>query len=407
MSAKRPKQHSSSLRTYVDGYVHYLASQGYKESTRGHYQNDLLKFIACAERSGIYSPRRLCTYADSLLPKCSDSKWSRRGIRSTVNRFIEYLVQCNVVIIPKTNRPKTRYAQVTYEFTQFQAEHRGVCSEYAKAITSYCTCFFKYLQSRDIRRLPALTPEVLLDFITEEGKKYVRRTMSSRCSTLRTLITYLHRRGLIRHNLTGVVIGPRVYRDEACPRFISRSQMQAILSQIDRTTSAGLRDYAMILLLTTYGLRGIEVIRLRLDDVDWANNVLHIKARKAGNNTDYPLASSVAKALIQYLKKTRPRSSHRHLFLSLKVPYGPLACTWALGDRIRQYMKAAGIQVARPGAHTFRYSCAQSLLKRGTPLKVISDYLGHIEPGTTQQYIKIAIDDLRGVALGDGEEVAL
>ena len=183
--------------------------------------------------------------------------------------------------------------------------------------------------------------------------------------------------------------------------------MQAILSQIDRTTSAGLRDHAMILLLITYGLRGIEVIRLRLEDIDWRKNLLRIGARKAGNNTVYPLAPSVAKAIIQYLKNARPHSDDRHIFLAVKAPYRPLAYTWALGDKIRQYMRKADIKISRPGAHTFRYSCAQALLKQGTPLKVISDYLGHTEPGTTQQYIKIAIEDLRAVALGDGEEVAL
>ena len=253
-----------------------------------------------------------------------------------------------------------------------------------------------------MRRLVALRPVVVLDFIAEDGKRYVRKTMNSRCSILRTLLAYLYRRGAIRHDLAGIVISPRIYKGEACPRFISRVQTQAILSQVDRTTPVGLRDYAKILLLITYGLRGIEVIRLRLDDIDWRKNLLHITARKAGNNTVYPLAPSVAHAIIQYLRRARPRSDDRHVFLSVKAPYGPFAYTWGLGDKVRQYMRRAGIDVPRPGTHTFRYSCAQSLLSSGTPLKVISDYIGHRQPETTQQYLKIAVDDLRDVALGGG-----
>ena len=406
MSANYSKARRISLRTYVDGYVQYLARQSYTKSTQEHYRPDLLRLIAYAEKCGIYSAGRFVIHANNLLRECSDSKWSRRGIRSTVNRFIEYLVQCGLIAVPNTNKRKARYAQLADEFTQFQIDHRGICPEYAKTIKRYCTCFFGYLQNHGIR-LMALKPEAVLDFITEDSKKYLRRTVSSRCSILRTLLAYLHRRGVICRELSGVVIGPRIFRDEACPRFLSRSQMKAILSQIDRTTSSGLRDYAMILLLITYGLRGIEVIRLQLEDIDWRKNLLWIGPRKAGNNTVYPLAPSVAKAIIQYLKNARPHSDDRHIFLAVKAPYRPLAYTWALGDKIRQYMRKADIKISRPGAHTFRYSCAQALLKQGTPLKVISDYLGHTEPGTTQQYIKIAIEDLRAVALGDGEEVAL
>jgi integrase len=162
----------------------------------------------------------------------------------------------------------------------------------------------------------------------------------------------------------------------------------------------------MILLLTTYGLRGIEVIRLNLDDIDWRKNLLHIRARKAGNNTVYPLASSVAYSIIEYLRRARPNCDDRSVFLSVKAPYRPLVYSQGLGYKIRKYMRNAGVNVPRPGSHTFRYSCAQSLLTKGTPLKIISDYIGHSHPETTQQYLKIAVDDLRVVALA-GEEVVL
>jgi integrase len=163
----------------------------------------------------------------------------------------------------------------------------------------------------------------------------------------------------------------------------------------------------MIILMATYGLRGIEVIRLCLDDIDWRKCLICIKGRKAHNNTVYPLTSTVAQSLIQYLKEARASSSARQVFLTVKAPYKPLNCPNPLSVKVREYMKKAGVKVKHPGTHTFRYSCAQLLLKKGTALKVISDYLGHTRPETTRQYIKIAIDDLREVACGDGEEVLL
>ena len=74
---------------------------------------------------------------------------------------------------------------------------------------------------------------------------------------------------------------------------------------------------------------------------------------------------------------------------------------------VRKYIKKARIEITRPGTHTFRYSCAQTLLNQKTPLKVISDYLGHMQPDTTQMYLKISLEDLREVACGVGEEVIL
>ena len=407
MSRNRPKQCPTLFRTHVDGYLRDLAERGYTESTRDHYRADLLRVISYANSIRICSVKRFALHAYDLLLDVSDSKWARRCMRSTVNRFIEYLIRQGVIPDPKASRPKTKYGRITNEFTQFQIEHRGICSEYAKTVRRYCECFFEYLRTRGIRHPAALKPEVVLDFITEDGKRYHRRTESSRCSILRALLTHLYRRGTINRDLAGVVISPRIYRYEGCPQFISRAQIRAILSQIDHATAAGLRDYAMILLLATYGLRGIEVIRLNLNDLDWRRNLLHINVRKAGNNTVYPLAPSVADAIIQYLKKARPRSNNRRVFLSLKAPYRPIAYTWALGDKVRQYMKRAGVEITRPGTHTFRYSCAQLLLVKGTPLKVIGDYIGHAHPETTQLYLKIAVDDLRDVALGDGEEVIL
>jgi integrase/recombinase XerD len=406
MSTHRSKDCRTLIRTHVAGYLRELAEHGYKESTREHYRVDLLRVIAYAEQTGIGSIQRFALRAGDLLPDVSECRWARRGLRSTVNRFVEYLVRHGIVRDHTADRPKTTYDRFAYEFVRFQTEYRGICPEYAKTVRRYCGCFFEYLERHNIRRLVALRPEAVLDFITEDGKTYTRKTMNSRCSVLRILLAYLYRRGAIRHDLSGIVVGPRMYRDETCPRFISRAQTEAILSQIDRSTPVGLRDYAMVLLLITYGLRGGEVIRLRLDDIDWRQDLLHIRARKAGNNTVYPLASSVAHTTIQYLRRARPHSEDRHVFLSVKAPYRPLAYTWALGDKVRQYMRRAGINVPRPGTHTFRYSCAQSLLGSGTPLKAISDYLGHRQPETTQQYLKIAVDDLRDVAL-PGEEVGL
>lgn len=160
----------------------------------------------------------------------------------------------------------------------------------------------------------------------------------------------------------------------------------------------------MLSLLANYGLRAIEVIHLRLDDLDWHRQLLHILHRKAGNDTTYPLSVPVGEAILAYLQQGRPLSTHREVFLSAYAPFAPLT-RGGLSDQVRKYLAEAGIRVERSGTHSFRYSCAQRLFEKGLPLKTIGDYLGHRDPRTTQHYTMIDLEQLREAALGDGEDL--
>ena len=223
---------------------------------------------------------------------------------------------------------------------------------------------------------------------------------------LRGFLSYLYRHQLIATDLCSAVVAPRIYRHEQCPRFLTAAEIDKVLAAIDRNTSLGRRDYAMLLLLAVYGLRGIEVVRLRLGDFDWRSQRLHIRRRKAGNQSIYPLTVPVGEAVVAYLRSGRPKSPYREIFLANIAPFGRLS-TGTLGSHVTKYMAKAGVQSHRSGAHTLRYSCAQRLLDEGMSLKTIGDYLGHSDPNSTQRYTKIALDQLRGVASGDGEDLLL
>ena len=275
----------------------------------------------------------------------------------------------------------------------------------AKHVKACCEVFLAYVAGRRRHQLKTIGPPVIHRFITHEGNRYQRRTMGDRCSVLRGFLRYLHRQGIVPADLSPSVVAPRFYQHEGCPRFITRDQVCAVLESVDRDTPQGRRDYAMMLILATYGVRGIEVIRLRLKDIDWRAEQLRIRSRKAGNNTVYPLATHVGEAILAYLQNDRPKSGHPQVFLTLKAPFSPIRYTAQLGYLVRRYMAKAGIQVDRPGTHTFRYSCAQRLLDQQVPLKHIGDYLGHGDLNSTQRYTKMAMEALREVALGDGEDL--
>lgn len=203
-------------------------------------------------------------------------------------------------------------------------------------------------------------------------------------------------------DLSGAVEMPQMYRLANVPRSITWDEVRRLLEVVDRRTVRGRRDYAILLLLVTYGLRAHEVARLTLDDIDWKRERLQVTERKAGHATAYPLAGVVGEALIDYIKCSRPETADRHLFFRALAPRAPISAA-AVSSSVAHYLHSAGIQVHRPGAHTLRHTCVQRLIDAEFPLKTIGDYVGHRSSQSTQIYTKVAIASLREVAMGDGE----
>jgi integrase len=228
--------------------------------------------------------------------------------------------------------------------------------------------------------------------------------LGSLCGVLRVFLRYLFREKLIPQDLSQCVEGPRQYRLSNIPRSISWAEVERMLAAVDRRSAVGKRDYAILLLLVTYGLRGREVAALTLDDLDWERERLRVPERKAGHSTAYPLSRIVGEAIVDYLKHGRPQKADRRIFYRVVAPWEPMTAP-GVSTRASYYLHKAGVAVPRPGSHTLRHTCVQRLIDAHFPLKTIGDYVGHRSPESTAIYAKVSIESLREVALGDGEEV--
>lgn len=259
-----------------------------------------------------------------------------------------------------------------------------------------------YLAMRGGVELGALSPPLLSGFITETAPTVGRSLMVGICVALRIWLRYLHREGILARDLSRILEVPQRYRLADVPRAITWDAVRRMLEVVDQRTPVGRRDYAILLLLVTYGLRGREIAALTLDDLDWKRERLLVPERKADHTTAYPLSPVVGDALARYLREGRPSTPDRQIFLRHLAPPGPLTHA-AISGRASHYLHRAGIPVARAGSHTLRHTCVQRLVEAGFPLKTIGDYVGHRSPSSTEIYAKIAVETLREVALGDGE----
>jgi integrase/recombinase XerD len=218
---------------------------------------------------------------------------------------------------------------------------------------------------------------------------------------LRDFLRHLYRSGHTVLDLSGTVIGPRLYDREDIPSALRPEEVQVVL-QVTREDHSpiGMRDYAILMLLATYGLRAAEIVRLRLEDINWRRDVLRVRHSKTGAYSELPWLREVGEAVLRYLQKVRPLSVHREVFLRRYAPHRPFKNGSILNCLTSARLKEAGITPrSRKGPHAFRHARAVSLLRSGVPLKVIGDVLGHASAEAVGVYLKLATDDLRKVGL--------
>jgi site-specific recombinase XerD len=225
-----------------------------------------------------------------------------------------------------------------------------------------------------------------------------RKSRKDVVERLRSLMRYLHRTGRTAVDLAPQIIAPMLYAYESIPSALSSDQIATVLKAVRTDPSPmGLRDYAILRLLSTYGLRAGEITHLRLNDIDWHAETLRISHSKTGAHSLLPLMQPVGEALINYLRHGRPQTDAREIFIRSRAPYRRMPRIY---NAVRRRMEAAGVKPSgKRGPHIFRHARAVSLLRAAVPRKVIGDVLGHRSTEATIPYLKLATEDLRAIAL--------
>jgi site-specific recombinase XerD len=303
----------------------------------------------------------------------------------------------------RSRKPDNPFEDCAPHFFEYLRQERGLKETSIMHYRHYLRRLASYLDRIGLGDIHQLSPAVLSGFVAEYGAQVGWPSLRDCCGVVRVFVRYLHRERVLPKDLSRNVEYPQRWRLSGIPRSINWEEVRQVLESVDRRTPTGKRDYAILLLLVTYGLRAREVAALTLDDIDWRNDRLRVPERKAGHSTAYPLSTIVGEAIVEYLRNGRPKTQDRHIFFRAYAPYIPIGSA-AISTRASVYLRKAGIQIPRAGSHTLRHTCVQRLVDSDFSLKVIGDYIGHRSPASTQIYSKVAIEALRELALGDGEE---
>jgi integrase/recombinase XerD len=142
-------------------------------------------------------------------------------------------------------------------------------------------CFLEHLNEEGIA-LNDIQPSHLESYITKTGQRLSRPSLQHDISALRGFLRFLAIGGRVPDGLTSQIDTPRLYRLEQLPRALPWETVRALLRSMDRTSPMGLRDYAMFLLIATYGLRASEVLGITLDDIRWRQVVYESSSPRLG-----------------------------------------------------------------------------------------------------------------------------
>ncbi|BAO92585.1 tyrosine-type recombinase/integrase [Caballeronia cordobensis] len=196
----------------------------------------------------------------------------------------------------------------------------------------------------DEQRLKYLSVQELDAYLKQCCVGLRRASIEDRTVCLRDFLRHLWRTGRTAADLAGTVIGPDIYEHEGIPVALRTEDVTRVPEVTRRDVSpVGLRDYAILSLLSTYGLRAAEVVNLHLEDIDWRRDILRVRHTKTGTSSGLPLLPEPGEALLRYLEKARPPSVYREVFLRIQVPYRPFKNGSILNCIMNARLRAAGI----------------------------------------------------------------
>jgi site-specific recombinase XerD len=244
----------------------------------------------------------------------------------------------------------------------------------------------------------ALSARDVTAFVTRHAKLMSPVRASLMVTALRSFFRYLRHRGVVSTDLAGCVPAVPKWSLSTIPRFLPGREVERVLKCCDRKTSAGRRNFVILLLLARLGLRAAEIVALSLDDVDWNSAQITIRG-KGGTSSPLPLSPEIGRALAAYLRDDRPNSSTRKLFIRDRAPFVGLGNSSTVSSIVRRALQHAGVDSVHTGAHVLRHSLATSLLRRGSSLDEIGELLRHRSPNTTAIYAKVDVTALHSLAL--------
>jgi integrase/recombinase XerD len=234
-------------------------------------------------------------------------------------------------------------------------------------------------------------------FATKRRAGWSVSTIATNSQTLRSFFRYAELRGWCAAGIALGIQSPKTRGSDNRPKGPKWTEVRRLIASASGSSPSDLRAKAVLLLFAIYGLRSSEVAQLRFSDFDWHSETFTVRRAKRGGIQQFPIQYEVGEAIIGYLQRGRPRSATDYVFVAAQLPHGRIR-PGPMHQIVRTRMLALGIKPEQLGPHSLRHACATRLLKKGTSLREIADFLGHRNLKTVSIYARLDTRSLRKVA---------
>jgi site-specific recombinase XerD len=265
--------------------------------------------------------------------------------------------------------------------------------------------FMDYLSSQKVPDCKQISLHLINAYIkTLAG--YTYKTVEQNICSMRAFFRFLLEAGEVQTDFAAKTPMIQARKQTRIPSVWTKDELKKLITAIDRGSPKGKRDYAIILLACCLGMRCTDIKNLKMDDFHWEEKKLIFTQSKTKTPLSLPLTPEIGWAVIDYLKYGRPKIESSNIFIRHMAPFGPFSEDDHLNQLIKRYMELAHLPTLKKkrGMHSLRHTMASVLLENDTPLSIISDVLGHVDPDSTAVYLKVDIKKLRECSL-DFEEV--
>ena len=272
---------------------------------------------------------------------------------------------------------KTRqtHTELFEAFQDHMQRTRGTQDSECRKYERYVRLFVESVGGGEIVDVSVFTASDVIHFIESLVGRYKPKTIRHVSTALRNFFRFLRFERLRDDRLDEAVPGVVHRRFSELPRYLDTNQLELFIAGLDRSTACARRDRAMLLCTARLGLRPSEVVRIRLEDIDWRSAELHVPTRKTGRGARLPLVDDVGEAIIEYIKNGRPHTTARHVFVLHHNRIGEPATQQTMSDAVSVALDKAGIDAPIRGPNLLRHTLATRLIRSGASLKEISDLL--------------------------------
>ena len=389
--------YTGPLGPYIDAFAMRLSEQGYAKFTI-KYRIRLVGVLSrWMHRRGFGVRDMDKQTTDKFLQYLRRKRRIQREDMPTLRSFLEHLRQSGVIPTPTPEIDDSERGCIERDFANYLTQERRLSQA---SLVTYLPIVQRFLEEHFGRR-PVLLREIdhtdISRFVLQQVNNLSRSRAKLIVTALRSFFRYLYLRGDISTDLAAVVPTVASWRFATLPKWIPPEQIEHLLSSCDQSTTAGQRNYTILLLLARLGIRSGEVVNMTLDDIDWEAGEIRVGG-KSHRQDRLPLPKDVGEALARYLRQGRPRCSTRRVFVRIKAPLRGFLGSTAIYSMVRRAFDRAGLHPAQKGPHILRHSLATNMLRKGASLGEIGEILRHRDLSTTQIYAKVDLEALRKIA---------